>query len=580
MLHKLPSRHPAYPWIALAAVVVMLVRSALTAPQLSHALDEPLHVAAALGLYESHKHIGDITHPPLAWLVAGIPLKLAGVQIPELRNRTNALSFEQCGEVGRRVLFEQDRGYWTVLVVTRLTMLVFSAVAMLYLYKLGAWLASPLAAMLAVGFFSTDPTLLGHAALINNDAAAAAAFLASAYHGLRWIVTRQWSSAIIAGAVFGAAIATKFTMFMVIPPLLLIVLARSAHTALRLGGTWAERLRTAWRCRCPSVAQVGAFAAVAFLVLWGCYLFDVGTLDQQDFFHYTKKWDAIPQRIRQATIPMPTMVMGLAYQLIHAAKGHTAYLNGAISEQGRWYYFPEALALKEPLAMLAGLVLAAGVWVIGGCRRPWLMGAVLLPAAVWMTFAMRGNLNIGIRHLLPILPLMYLFICAVMVRTRLGLPTVAGLIVLAMIETVPLHPNYLGYFNLAAGGPERGSRFLLDSNLDWGQDVARAADWLASDPLAAGRSYTVWVNGYLIDPLLRQSKLDTASTSAYPPRGLLVVSQHLLHGMPQVMIEQPRLPDGATGDLSWLKNRPVVARIGTSIVVYDLEEPARVAWGE
>src|SRR2546423_12533161 len=81
----LPAEHAAYPWIVAVAILLMLVRAGLTVTVFNHTIDETEHVGAAMGLYEAHKHIVDMTHPPLAWLVAGLPLKLSGVSVPELR---------------------------------------------------------------------------------------------------------------------------------------------------------------------------------------------------------------------------------------------------------------------------------------------------------------------------------------------------------------------------------------------------------------------------------------------------------------------------------------------------------------
>jgi hypothetical protein len=43
--------------------------------------------------------------------------------------------------------------------------------------------------------------------------------------------------------------------------------------------------------------------------------------------------------------------------------------------------------------------------------------------------------------------------------------------------TLSQHPYYLAYFNELDGGPRNGWRLLVDSNLDWGQDLKRLAEW-------------------------------------------------------------------------------------------------------
>jgi hypothetical protein len=47
-----------------------------------------------------------------------------------------------------------------------------------------------------------------------------------------------------------------------------------------------------------------------------------------------------------------------------------------------------------------------------------------------------------------------------------------------LLPTLWIHPHYLSYFNLAAGGPANGASILADSSNDWGQDLLRLRDWM------------------------------------------------------------------------------------------------------
>jgi len=57
---------------------------------------------------------------------------------------------------------------------------------------------------------------------------------------------------------------------------------------------------------------------------------------------------------------------------------------------------------------------------------------------------------------------------------------VLGLVLtLHVVPALRVAPHgYLAYFNAIAGGPAGGHRLLLDSNLDWGQDLPRLAAWM------------------------------------------------------------------------------------------------------
>jgi hypothetical protein len=115
-------------------------------------------------------------------------------------------------------------------------------------------------------------------------------------------------------------------------------------------------------------------------------------------------------------------------------------------------------------------------------QTTWAMICLIVPPGVYGIAALMTNLNLGIRHVLPIYPFLYIAVGLVTVRLlRLGLPwakwVVAALAVALAVEALAAYPNYLPFFNVACGG-SRGGRWLLgDSNLDWGQDLINLANW-------------------------------------------------------------------------------------------------------
>src|SRR4029079_1353585 len=118
-----------------------------------------------------------------------------------------------------------------------------------------------------------------------------------------------------------------------------------------------------WKMRL--VAQVAIAALVAFVALWATYLFDIGPIDNQQRFTPDHEWRLIPQRIKDTFVPMPSLWLGLLWFADHAHGGHPAYLNGVHGRRGRWLFFPEAIALKSPIGLLAaaGMALVVGALV-------------------------------------------------------------------------------------------------------------------------------------------------------------------------------------------------------------------------
>ena len=164
-----------------------------------------------------------------------------------------------------------------------------------------------------------------------------------------------------------------------------------------------------------------------------------------------------------------------------------AFLNGQRSWTGWWYYFPLAFLYKTPLATLAMLLVALALIRRGRRFDRWATCCLAIPFALYGLSALTTNLNLGIRHIFPIIPIMYIWCGATLANARAVLrrfvPAVTSLLGVGLIiETIVAAPNYIAFFNLAAGSSRGGIRFLGDSNLDWGQDLTLLRHWQQQNP--------------------------------------------------------------------------------------------------
>lgn len=562
-----PFWRPPLQWVcrivASLAVAVALWRAASTIDRFNNVVDEPYHIGSAACLYRNGKHTAGVQHPPLARLVAGVPLWLHN-QLPEEAAGATVIGPGETDEVGARVLFADPHDYWPTLRRSRLAMLVFLPLALVYLYLMARWVADEVAAAFAVAFCSLDPTFLAHAPLVATDMPACALFLASIYQGARWVWEQRIGQALVAGGVLGLAIGTKFSLIVVGPALVLMMLLRPVAVLFSTArGRWSLYLQ-----RLPPPRQIGIVLTMSFLSLWMLYLFDIGSIEDQRIFVNKSEWEALPGWFKTMPLPMPSFILGLMELYGHNRFGHLAYLNGDIGLHGWWWYFPEVIALKLPVAALLALVLAVVVAVRTNVKAADArVVLLLLPAALFFIAAMCARINIGIRHVLPVVPVIYLFI-AVQLRQARWCTVAAVLLAATAVRTIPAHPNYLGYFNEIAGGSRGAERYVLDSNLDWGQDIAQLAEWLNS-PERAGRPYALRLFAYPQEDLVKALGLDPDALHR-PPQGLVAVSKNVRFGLVGATIidrgARIELPD-----YSWLTRYPVVKHIGTSIDVYEVD---------
>jgi 4-amino-4-deoxy-L-arabinose transferase-like glycosyltransferase len=543
-LALIPRNHRIYPLLAALAGLVMVVRLGSSVGVFSATTDEPCHIGAAVSMVEAHKLVALVSHPPLARWVVAVPLWMDGGRLPECRGMTTIGKEDLGYALGTKVLYHSPTPARTMLIQARLAMLVFPVAALFFLWLLGRYLADGLVAATAVIFFSTDPTLLGHGFWICTDAAACAAYLAAIYFGVRWLRGPNWRTAVYVGLAIGLAGATKFSC--------LIAIAALAGVAIFLPKGERRGAYKKWLRELPLAAVVG------FVAIWATYLFNLAPLGDQDVLGHPAAFNRIPAWIMKTPVPMPSFWLGIARLEAHNHFGQGSYLNGQVLSAGWWYYFPELLVLKSPVSFLVAFFLGLGLWVF---RKEWGLPAVvtLVPAGVFLFIAMMGKIDIGIRHVLPVVPLLYLFAAWQLARPR-WVWVLAILIAGAGIETAVVHPDYLSFFNFAAGGGAEGERYAVDSNLDWNQDVYRLADWLKAH--ANGRHYSIRLNNRRNKPMLASAGLDPDALGR-PPHGTLLC-----------IAKSVRLLDGK---LPWLKNYRPIATVGDSIDIYDLTGARRGA---
>jgi hypothetical protein len=436
-------RHERYlPAAAILLAAVATVRIVSTYGAYSHTTDEPFHIACGVewltrGTYELEEQ-----QPPLARVMAAIGPVSRGAQ---LLGRDGNLYDE-----GVAVLY-QGKDYQDRLWLARAGLLPF-----FWLLCAAVWAGMRRAfdgetALAAVFLLTTLPAVLAHAGLATTDLALAATLTAAMLAFGLLVARPSLREGLLFGVALAAAVLAKFSAVPFLP-------AALAGAAILLSIRARARLTEAiarWR-------QLGVpFAAAVSLglvLVWAGYRFSWGTSEAL----------GIP-------MPAPEVADGIAQVAAHNAQGHGSWLLGRYRETGFWFYYPVALLFKLPIPFL---VLAIWGVVTAWRRRHAGALAAVGAAAGIVAFAMTGNINIGIRHVLPAVVLLTVpaaFAGVVAMRSAnpwLGRGAIALLVWMALTGAAA-HPDYLPYFNALAGGqPEN---VLVDSDLDWGQDMNRLA---------------------------------------------------------------------------------------------------------
>ncbi len=436
-----------------------------TAVDDSQVFDESIHLLTGYIYITQGRYSLDCEHPPLARALQALPLLTLRPNVPE---RILSWNIESAFRAAGVFLYRNTMSAEALLMRARgVTMLMTLGLGIL----IAVWTRrrfGDFAALVAHALYSLDPNIIAHGHYITTDLpATAGTFLAVAAAG-RYLESGRRRDALWAGLALGVALSVKFSTWFLGPVLVLLwVLVR----VMRLG-----------KGNLAGVAAIGlvALAVVALVYVPGTvwYFQNPGTLSAGDDSELGK-W--LSQKGLPTSIPGHPFLASFYFVGGHSLRGHQAYLMGEMSMRGWWYYFPVAFLVKTPvftLILLAGAAIAL-IW-----RREITLPLLLISIVplIYILLSMTSSLNIGLRHILPIYPFVHVLCAAGL--TAGGASWMRKLVLagvcLVGVETLWAYPRYVGFFSRAVGGPENGHMYLLDSNLDWGQDLKRLTRWWES----------------------------------------------------------------------------------------------------
>lgn len=441
-------------WVALlAGLLLFALQAGLSSPQKSAAFDEEYHLAAGYAYLRTGDFRMSSSHPPLVNVLSALPLLLRDdVALPVEHPSWAEGDYFIFSDV---FLWEANENPQALLVLARWPVIVLGTLLAALLFVWARQWAGPAAGWAALLFAVFDPNLLANARLVTTDLGVALFLALAVWRLWRWLERPGRANLLLAGAAAGLAMAAKFTGLLVGPIFLGIVLLYPRGAGRRWSG----------------LGRLALMGLVAYGVVWAVFRFDVGPVEGAPW--------ALP-------VPAPFYPASAweTFQVIEQ-QPKTTFLLGETSPRGWWYYFPVALAVKTPLPLL--LLAGAGMVLLlrsGG----WRAGSVLwAPPLMWMGLAMTARIAIGYRHILPVAPFLILLAATAVGKLweqprRRGL--VAGFILVAaawqVVGTARLFPHYEAFFNELGGGAERGHEVLVDSNIDWGQDLIALRELLAA----------------------------------------------------------------------------------------------------
>ncbi|GAB4345641.1 MAG: phospholipid carrier-dependent glycosyltransferase [Candidatus Abyssubacteria bacterium] len=521
--------------------------------QTSLTWDEPSYIGVGRQFIETGNPqiVALQLHPPLSYYLNSFPLLFLEFDAGTFTNEDYIYN----RYIGPALLFESQYSPDTILFLSRLPFVFVSILLALVIWGWSKRLFGDRAGLLAVFLYALSPTVLAHCRLATADILVAFTVTLTLYSFFIWLEERTAVWLVAAGGTLGLALLSKFSAMMLIPIIFLV-------TSL----DWLEKRDAAGGLSLVNrLVMLAVMFAIAAVVVWAGYGFQVVTPfmpqwlqpDAERLFNEKPFWRAVGVLADHGVrLPAYSYLLGIYTQLAAAKGWKDNFLFGQISSSGWWYFYWAAFLIKTPLPFIVCLGAAFFMKGPGGRSRGerYLLGSIV-PMIIF--FSIPTRINIGIRYLLPLYPLLFTLVGKVgHIDSRNWRVVVGVLCVWYAASAGWTYPNYLAYFNELVGGPGNGYRYLVDSNLDWGQSLGELDEYLKREGIEKARIKYFGPVAALEYHGLKNVDLDNCE----PSTGVWVISATYLQNL---YLSNPHCHD-------WLRELKPEKVIGYSIFVYEV----------
>jgi hypothetical protein len=420
--------------------------------------DAPYHLLAGHQALRYGENRLNLEHPPLVKMVAALPLLWEEPLAPPV-------TVENVLEHSLRI-FDDPGRLERVTRASRLLVLLFFGLPFLAAcWALGNRLGGPPVGTVLMLLLGLAPPALPNLAILQTDTALALGFTLSLLTGLAYIEGGGAGRAAVFGLALGLALATKLSAVLLAPTALLV-------------GLWAPG---PWRRRLLLLGGIGALALLTAYLPYAVANRNYDPEAGRDTLRRYCRGEAliVDDALRPYEEPLlaveridPNLAQWLTGLLGVRAQNslgvYPSYAFGELTSTGRWWYFPAVFGVRTPLLVLLALATAAFL-ALGRKRVAPSLAPVLtnksravlgLTAGVYLFFAMGSNYNLGIRHLLPILPVLYLPAAWLLARRP---PWAVGICALLALESLLLAPLWMSATNTWWLGSANPTRFALSA---------------------------------------------------------------------------------------------------------------------
>jgi hypothetical protein len=522
----------------LLLLFIFLVRELSVINKTSIIDDETVHIFSGYSIVKTHTYSSQSAHPPLCKILAGLAILHLHPRLPSFIHRNFNRWIDGEWIEGEHFFFKNKSEINQILFWARLPIVFLAIILGLFIFLWSNELYGYYAGLFSLFLFTFDPNILANSGLVTTDLGVSLFIFITIYIFYKYLSKPGKLLLGLFGLSLGLALATKFTTPVLVPPALLLICL-----FLLTRKEYKDRIPIIKK-QVFSLYGLLSIIIIPLFVLSAFYMF----IHTGDFFR------------------------GL-YNIVFAGAligNHVSFLNGVFSMNGFRAYFIFAFLYKTPIAFIIMFLLT--LFFIEKIEdREYVL---FIPVIILFILGAMSKLQLGIRYILPIYPFLYVFagklVPSIMKRQWKWKIIVSGLIIWYGWTSIMISPNYISYFNRFAQGPNNGWKYLIDSNIDWGQDLKGLKVFLKENGnppviLSYFGSIDPTIYGIKYQPLLMAKYPDARLyTNTRPQKEYLAVSVNNLQGL----MFPPQLRD----IFNWLKPIQPVAKAGYSIFIYNITD--------
>jgi 4-amino-4-deoxy-L-arabinose transferase-like glycosyltransferase len=533
-----------------ALTAIACLRIVATHSAFVQTYDEPAHIACGMEWLDKGTYHYEFQHPPLTRIMAALGPYLAG---------SRSHGEKSMWDEGNAILYTGN--YMANLERARLGNLLFFILAVVAVAWMAWTLYGPPVALASVFVFTMMPAVLGHAGVATTDMGITAFFAPAIIMFAYWLSKPSVINSVLFALLVAVSVFSKYSAIFFLGIGGIIVLC---VFFLKERGSAVGRIL-------QSLKKIPIVLFVFLFVGWACFRFSLQPLleghGQQWIDLFSAKLHVSKETVEylgSLPVPLSELVRGIVAVAMHNVGGHVAYLLGKTSHYGWWYYYPVVLGVKLPLSLLATYLVGLVFLFRDKVRDDFWPGLLptLFPAGVVAGCILISNINIGVRHILPIFPFMaltagYGFVRLIKMSRVLAAAGIALALVLAATSFMA-HPLYISYFNAVAG--DAPYRYLIKSDLDWSQYVGDLA-------------------GYLKDHDIPEVSIAYTGTADLSRHGLppYVDITHEIPEKAEGWFAIDAIPRFTDPGFAWLDRYRPVAVVRNSFFIYHFEKPVSTA---